>query len=106
MHYVVGCHCDATGTQKRSLSNGSTIYAYCPQRKCSCKSGFSGSQCQCGDGQYDKNGQCEGISQIALKTAIFKLLNGIRTYNHVVCKRTLNHLGKCFDNHYLNGLAK
>ena len=67
---VLDCQCDATGTSTYQIAIGS-VYAYCPENKCRCRSGFNGKQCQCGYGRYDKNGICEGISHI-FKSTTFK----------------------------------
>ena len=67
---LLDCQCDAAGTSSYQIANGSN-YAYCPENKCQCRPGFSGKQCQCGNGRYDKNGICEGISLI-FKITTFK----------------------------------
>ena len=67
---ILDCQCDATGTFTYQIANGS-VYAYCPENICRCRSGFNGKQCQCGYGRYDKNGICEGISHI-FKSTTFK----------------------------------
>ena len=67
---ILGCECDAAGTPRRVINNGSE-YAYCPKKKCYCFSGFTGRHCQCGLESYYKEGTCRGISNNTLKPATF-----------------------------------
>ena len=69
--FFLGCQCDAAGTLPIEINNGSK-YGYCPKKKCSCNSGFTGRHCQCGHGSYDKDGTCKGSSNNTLKPATFK----------------------------------
>ena len=69
--FFLGCQCDAAGTLIKTINNGSK-YGYCPEKKCYCRSRFTGRHCRCGRGSYDKDGTCKGMSNNTLKPAIFK----------------------------------